>query len=114
MVRNNTEKDVGTEGGRILPLARHSAASLTGRLAWPGPGWGEELPEHWGRLGTDAVIQPIATEPGNYPAFYRLLERALRQGGAPPVPPGDAVDTLEVIEAAQKSSSQHAIITLKA
>jgi len=81
--------------------------------ARPGLGWGEELPEHWGRLGTDDDARPVATESGNYPAFYHLLERALREGAAPPVPPEDAVRSLEVIEAAQKSSSERATIALK-
>ena len=81
--------------------------------ARPGPGWGEELPEHWGRLGTDDDGQRLATEPGNYPEFYRRLERALREGSAPPVLPEDAVRSLDVIEAAQKSSAERRTIPLK-
>lgn len=81
--------------------------------ARPGPGWGEELPEHWGRLGTDEEAQAIATEAGNYPEFYHLLERALREGGAPPVRPEEAVQALEVIEAAQKSAAERRAISLK-
>jgi predicted dehydrogenase len=79
----------------------------------PGPGWGEELPEHWGRLGTDDDARPIATEAGNYPEFYRLLERAIREGGAPPVRPEESVQTLEVIAAAQKSAAEGQAISLK-
>jgi predicted dehydrogenase len=78
----------------------------------PGPGWGEEGPEHWGRLGTGDDARPVATQSGNYPAFYRLLERALRERAAPPVPANDAVRTLEVIEAAQKSTSERTTIPL--
>ena len=81
--------------------------------ARPGPGWGEELPEHWGRLGTDEDARPVATEPGNYPAFYRLLEQALREGSAPPVDPEEAVRVLDVIEAAQKSAAEGRAISLK-
>lgn len=82
--------------------------------ARPGPSWGQEPREHWGRLGADDDARPVATESGNYPAFYRLLERALREGAAPPVLPDDAVHSLEVIEAAQKSSSERATIRLNA
>jgi predicted dehydrogenase len=81
--------------------------------ARPGPGWGEELPEHWGRLGTDDDAGPVATEAGNYPEFYRLLERALREDGPPPVRPEEAVHALQVIEAAQKSAAERRAISLK-
>jgi len=79
----------------------------------PGPGWGEDLPQHWGRLGTDDDAEPVATEPGNYPEFYRLLEQALRCGGAPPVLPEDAVRSLEVIAAARRSATERQAIPLK-
>jgi scyllo-inositol 2-dehydrogenase (NADP+) len=78
----------------------------------PGPGWGEEMPEHWGRLGTGEESHPVATEAGNYPEFYRLLERALRQGGTPPVVPEDAVQSLEVIDAARTSAAERRAIPM--
>jgi predicted dehydrogenase len=81
--------------------------------ARPAPGWGEELPQHWGRLGTDDDAAPVATEPGNYPEFYRLLERALRHGDAPPVAPEEAVNALEVIAAARRSAAERQAIPLK-
>ena len=56
--------------------------------ARPGPGWGEELPEHWGRLGTDDDGQSGGHRGRrNYPEFYRRLERALRQGVSAAGPP---------------------------
>ena len=81
--------------------------------ARPRPGWGEESAEHWGRFGHDDDTRPVPTESGNYPAFYTLLERALREGAAPPVSPDDAVRVLEVIEAAQQSSSERATIPVR-
>jgi predicted dehydrogenase len=78
--------------------------------ARPAPGWGEELPEYWGRLGTDDDAAAVATEAGDYPEFYRLLERALRHGGPPPVLPEDAVRSLEVIDAAQRSAAEGRLI----
>ena len=81
--------------------------------ARPGPGWGEERPEHWGQLGTDDDARAVATEAGNYPEFYRLLEHALRHGVAPPVRPEDAVRVLDVIEAARKSAAERRMIPLK-
>ena len=70
------------------------------------PDWGDEPPDRWGRLGTDRESQPIRTERGDYTAFYRLLVAALDSGGAPPVDPKDAVATLEIVDAAQRSHAR--------
>ena len=48
--------------------------------------------------------EAVPSEPGAWPAFYAELERALREGGPPPVDPADAVATLEVIDAARRSA----------
>ena len=50
---------------------------------------------------------------GIIPSSTRRLERALREGSAPPVLPEDAVRSLDVIEAAQKSSAERRAIPLK-
>jgi predicted dehydrogenase len=63
--------------------------------------WGAEPPERWGRLVRGDEEEPVASEPGDWPAFYRGVERWLREGGAPPVDPEDAVRVLEVIDAAR-------------
>jgi predicted dehydrogenase len=65
--------------------------------------WGAEPPEHWGRLVRGDEEEPVASEPGDWPAFYRGVERWLREGGAPPVDPEDAVRVLEVIDAARSA-----------
>jgi predicted dehydrogenase len=78
------------------------------------PDWGEESPERWGRLGTDADNQPVRTERGDYGRFYQLLVAALNSGGAPPVNPEDAAMTLEVVRAAQRSSARREVNSLHA
>ena len=81
--------------------------------AVPGSeGWGEEPPERWGLLGVDGAAEAVATEPGDYPRFYRELVEALRTGGPPPAGAGDAVATLELIEAALESSRTGAVIAV--
>ena len=62
----------------------------------PGP-WGVEPESRWGRLvGVRRASRYRASRaPGR---FYAEFERALREGGPPPVDPADAVATLEVIE----------------
>ena len=77
------------------------------------PGWGDEQPDRWGCLGTDRESQPVRTERGDYTEFYRLLVAALDSGGAPPVDPKDAVVTLEIIEAAQRSHAGGQVMCLQ-
>lgn len=66
--------------------------------------WGVEPESRWGRLVRGEDSETVPSEPGNWPAFYTELERALREGGPPPVDPADAVATLEVLEAARRQS----------
>jgi scyllo-inositol 2-dehydrogenase (NADP+) len=67
--------------------------------ALPGePGFGEEAPESWGVLGAGEDWAPVRTEPGDWVAFYRGVDAALRDGTAPPVGAADAIRVLQVIE----------------
>jgi predicted dehydrogenase len=63
-----------------------------------GPGWGREPPEAWGTLGVEGEERPVETEAGDWPAFYRGVAAALRDGSPPPVGAADGVAVLEVIE----------------
>lgn len=76
------------------------------------PDWGAEPESRWGRLvrGEDCV--PVPSERGNWPRFYELLVRALRDGEPPPVNPRDAVATLRVLEAARRSAASRAVVAL--
>ena len=80
------------------------------------PGFGEDVEERWGVLGTEdqpaAERRVVRTEPGAYLDFYRLVVAALRDGGAPPVDPRSAVEALTVIEAARRSASEGVVVTL--
>jgi scyllo-inositol 2-dehydrogenase (NADP+) len=76
------------------------------------PGWGEEDPSTYGRLGVDGQDRPIRTEPGAYQRFYSGLVVALREGAPPPVDPADAVATLTVLEAARESAEQGRLVPL--
>ncbi|WP_433872136.1 Gfo/Idh/MocA family oxidoreductase [Saccharopolyspora sp. CA-218241] len=70
-----------------------------------GPEWGAEPEERRGLLGTPDDSRPVPGLPGDYPAFYRGVVAALRDGAAPPVDPADAVAGLGVIEAARRSAA---------
>ncbi|HET7722272.1 MAG TPA: Gfo/Idh/MocA family oxidoreductase, partial [Acidimicrobiales bacterium] len=70
-------------------------------------GWGESPAGRWGTLGVgDADVAPVPTETGNYGRFYEGVVASMRQGRPPPVAPGDALVTLEVIDAARRSAAR--------
>jgi scyllo-inositol 2-dehydrogenase (NADP+) len=78
----------------------------------PGdPAWGKESREQWGRLSTDVggihIDGAVETLNGSYERYYALLREALVAGGPAPVDPGDALLTLQIIEAAQESARQN-------
>ncbi|MEW2415090.1 Gfo/Idh/MocA family oxidoreductase [Streptomyces sp. NPDC046866] len=79
--------------------------------------WGEE-PEHmWGRLGSGESPltgggTPVATVPGDYPAYYAAVAAALREGGPAPVTAREAAQCLEVLEAARISSRDGVTVEL--
>ncbi len=52
----------------------------------------------------------MPTEPGDYPRFYRELVEAVRTGGPPPATAGEAVATLELIEAAMESARAGTVV----
>jgi predicted dehydrogenase len=79
----------------------------------PGsPGWGEETEAAWGRLGLEGEARPVRTDPGDYPAFYAGVARALRLGEPPPVDPADAVAGLEVIEEARLRAARGSVAAI--
>ena len=69
-------------------------------------GWGESPPGRWGTVGIgEDDVAPVPTEIGDYGRFYQGVVAAARQGHPPPVAPGDALATLEVIDAARRSAA---------
>jgi scyllo-inositol 2-dehydrogenase (NADP+) len=74
--------------------------------------------EPWGRGPPGRLVRgddetEIESERGDWPAFYRGVERWLRgPGRPPPVDPRDAVRVLEVIDAARLSASTGSIIAI--
>ncbi|WP_066931662.1 Gfo/Idh/MocA family oxidoreductase [Streptomyces sp. NBRC 110611] len=79
--------------------------------------WGVEPKTRWGRLGAGASPrmgggEPVPTLPGDYPAYYAAIARALREGGAPPVTAAEAAAALRVLEAAKRSAAEGRTVTL--
>jgi predicted dehydrogenase len=63
--------------------------------------WGEEPEDAWGTLGVDDDLRKVPSKRGSYGAFYEGVAGSLRDGLPPPVDPRDAVEVLEILEAAR-------------
>jgi scyllo-inositol 2-dehydrogenase (NADP+) len=74
--------------------------------------WGVEPEAHRGRLVTGDASVPVPGERGDWARFYALLATALRDGGPPPVDPGDAVAALRVLEDARRSAATRTAISV--
>ncbi|MEV5936322.1 Gfo/Idh/MocA family oxidoreductase [Streptomyces sp. NPDC052079] len=85
--------------------------------ARPGPGWGTEPEELWGRVGAgESPVTgggtPVPTLPGDYPAYYTGVARALLDGAPNPVTALEAAAALDVLEAARRSADEKVTVTL--
>ncbi|MFF2924682.1 Gfo/Idh/MocA family oxidoreductase [Streptomyces celluloflavus] len=104
---------LGSAAGYVkYGLDPQEAALRAGRRpGTDGAEWGVEPASAWGRLG--AGESPVTgggaavpTLPGDYPAYYAAIARALRDGGVPPVTATEAAATLRVLEAARRSAAE--------
>ncbi|MFJ6216466.1 Gfo/Idh/MocA family oxidoreductase [Streptomyces sp. NPDC092296] len=93
-------------------LDPQEAELRAGRRPGDGAPWGVEPESAYGLLGTEGDTRPVRTEPGDYPAFYRAVAAALRDGGPAPVDPRDAIAALTVLEAARRSAATHSVVHL--
>jgi predicted dehydrogenase len=102
---------LGTQAGYVVHgLDGQESALRSG--ARPGPGWGAVDPARWGRVGAGGRHEPVASLPGDYPAYYAQLALALLENHPVPVDPWDSVRGLEVLEAARQSSTQGTVVSL--
>ncbi|HET9718743.1 MAG TPA: Gfo/Idh/MocA family oxidoreductase [Solirubrobacteraceae bacterium] len=79
-----------------------------------GADWGQEPASAWGRLLAGEAQEVVPSERGDWPAFYRQLARALRDGGPAPVDPWDAVETLRILDLARQSATTGSVLALTA
>jgi predicted dehydrogenase len=76
----------------------------------PGPGWGEEPPQRWGRLFPAGELVPSV--PGAWPEYYARVAASLRGHSPPPVEPSSVVATLRVLDAARASARTGQVVPL--
>lgn len=104
---------LGTNAAFVVQdLDGQEAALRSGAQPDQVPDWGAEPESRWGRLVCGEESVPVPSERGDWPRFYALLVRALRDGSPPPVDPRDAVATLDVLEAARRSAASREVITI--
>lgn len=108
---------LGSDAGYVkYGLDPQEAALREGLRPGEGP-WGAEPQPAWGRLGAGESPltgggEPVPTLPGDYPAYYAAVARALREGGRPPVTAAEAAATLRVLEAAKRSAAEGRAVEL--
>ncbi|MEV0691476.1 Gfo/Idh/MocA family oxidoreductase [Streptomyces sp. NPDC050388] len=109
---------LGSKAGYVKHgLDPQEAALRDGLRPGAGSGWGTEPEELWGRVGSgESPVtgggRPEPTLPGDYPAYYTAVAKALREGGPNPVTAREAAAALDVLEAARRSADEKVTVTL--
>ena len=95
----------GTRGGFLVTaLDPQERALRRGERPDTVAAWGQGEDWERGRIVAGERSVPVPGVAGDWPRFYALVARALREGVPPPVDPRDAVTTLRVLEAARASA----------
>ncbi|WP_149548330.1 Gfo/Idh/MocA family protein [Streptomyces marokkonensis] len=107
---------LGSKAGYVKHGLDPQEAALRDGLR-PGADWGREPEELWGRVGAGESPmtgggRPEPTLPGDYPAYYAAVARALLSGGPNPVTALEAAAALDVLEAARRSAHEKVTVTL--
>ncbi len=85
---------------------------LKSGLAPGAAGWGVDPRPGVVIDGATGAQDIVAGSPGAYPAYYAAVARAIRDGAPNPVPPGEAVMVMEVLEAGLLSAVRRAEVAL--
>ena len=92
---------LGSRGAYVVAgLDSQEARLRTGER--PGPGWGAEPPERWGRLLPSGEVVPSL--PGAWPEYYSGVAACLRGRGHPPVDLDGVLSAVAVLDAARESA----------
>ncbi|MFH8340350.1 Gfo/Idh/MocA family oxidoreductase [Streptomyces sp. AM6-12] len=107
---------LGSEAGYVKYGLDPQEAALREGLR-PGPRWGAEPEELYGRIGAGESPltgggTPVKTLPGDYPAYYTAVAAALAGAGPNPVTALEAAAALDVLEAARRSAQEKVTVTL--
>ncbi|MBA0049603.1 oxidoreductase [Streptomyces sp. AJS327] len=103
---------LGSEAGYVSHGLDPQEAALRAGAVPGGPGWGTEPDSAWGTLGSLDARRTVPSRPGDYPAFYAAMARAVRGAGPPPVTAREAAEGLRVLEAARTSAADGRTVRL--
>jgi len=109
---------LGSKAGYVkYGLDPQEAALRDGRRPGTEKDWGLEPESLWGRVGSGE--SPLTgggraepTLPGDYPAYYAAVAKALLDGGPQPVTAHEAAAALDVLEAARRSAHDAVVVKL--
>lgn len=94
-------------------LDGQEAAAMAGRTPnSEGERWGMEDEARWGWLERGGRRERVASVPGDWQQFYKLLQKAVDGQGRNPVDPYEAVAAATVLDAARLSADQGRVIVL--
>ena len=109
---------LGSQAGYVkYGLDPQEAALREGRRPRTTADWGTEPEALWGRVGSGESPptgggRPEPTLPGDYPAYYAAVTRALNDDGPNPVTALEAAAALDVLEAARRSARDGVAVAL--
>jgi scyllo-inositol 2-dehydrogenase (NADP+) len=105
---------LGTAGAFVIDQldSQEDALRAGRRPDDAGVPWGVEPESTWGRLLRGDGVSVVESARGDWPAYYRLMEACLRDGGPVPVDPADALEVLRVLDAARVSAERREVIRL--
>lgn len=99
----------GTAGSYVKHGLDTQEASLKAGLRPGGADWGAEArPGSLTRVVVGVPAQPtvLAGEPGDYPAYYAAVRKAILGLGPNPVTPQEALAVMRVLEAGKRSTAE--------
>ena len=89
---------LGTSGAYSVHGLDPQEAALDSGMLPTDAGYGASTPDAFGELGDGQSRSRVATERGDYPAFYAGVAPSIRGDGPPPVDPLEALEVVRIIE----------------
>lgn len=103
---------LGSRGAFVAHRLDPQEAALRAGRTPGGPRWGLHPEVDAFQLSHGEAVEPVEPVPGDYGAFYRGVEHAVRTGTGPPVPVAQAAYVLDVIAAARDSARTHTVVAV--